>query len=82
MHAQTSTPTRSTTRLGREVSPARACGRRAHHTRRYVASLIGAAHAMDTHALDRLQLHARKHAHGATLGLNALARTLVLTHTR
>jgi hypothetical protein len=37
---------------------------------------------MDTHALERLQLHARKHAHGSTLGLNALARTLVLPHTR
>lgn len=80
MHPQISTRTHCATRLGLEAAPARACGRRAHHTRRYVASLIGAAHAMDTHALERLQLYARKHAHGSPLGLNALAQTL--THTR
>lgn len=59
-----------------EPAPARACGRRARHTRRYVATLIHLANAMDHNALDRLQNHARKHPRGTTLGLNALAQTL------
>ena len=59
--------------------PARACGRRARHTRRYVTTLIHLARAMDTSALDRLQTYARRHARGESLGLGALAQRLCTT---
>lgn len=65
-------------RFSREASPARACGRRSRHTRRYVTSLIHLARAMDTQALDRLRLRARQSGGGGVLGLNALTETLIL----
>ncbi|MEY2874335.1 MAG: hypothetical protein RLZZ373_1706 [Pseudomonadota bacterium] len=63
---------------GREASPARACGRRSLHTRRYVTSLIHLARTMDIHAIERLRQRARRSGRGAVLGLNALTETLVL----
>jgi hypothetical protein len=62
---------------GREASPARACGRRNRHTRRYVTSLIHLARRMDIHAIERLQQRARQSG-GAVLGLNALTETLIV----
>ena len=74
----TSTPAHPTPSLaGRDASPARACGRRSRHTRRYVTTLIHLARAMDVGAMDRLQTHARRHARGEALGLGALAQTLM-----
>lgn len=69
-------------RAGREPAPARACGRRPRQTRRYVTTLIHLARSMDIGAMERLQLHARRHAHGETLGLNALTHTLIERHAR
>ena len=69
-------------RAGREPAPARACGRRSHHTRRYVATLIHCARAMDANALARLQMHARRHGNGKALGLDALAQTLSVPPSR
>lgn len=71
-HTSTSTST------GRDRPPARACGRRLHHTRRYVASLILLAQVMDTQALERLRHRARQGHHAGVLGLGALADTLVM----
>ncbi|NYG34707.1 hypothetical protein HZU83_10855 [Sphaerotilus montanus] len=65
-------------RVRREASPARACGRRSRHTRRYVTSLIHLARAMDIQALDRLRLRARQSGSGGVLGLNTLTETLIL----
>jgi hypothetical protein len=78
MRPNSLTPTSCPAHTGREhvPAPARACGRRAHHTRRYVTTLIHMAWMTDASALPRLQLRARKHAHGSALGLIALARTL------
>ncbi|MEX8494919.1 hypothetical protein [Sphaerotilus sp.] len=65
-------------RTGREALPARACGRRSRHTRRYVTSLIHLARAMDIHALERLRLRALRSDSRGVLGLNALTETLIL----
>ena len=72
----TSSPSSST--AAPHHCPARACGRRSRHTRRYVSTLISLARAMDIGALDRLQTHARQLAHGESLGLGALTQTLML----
>ncbi|WP_338414379.1 hypothetical protein [uncultured Sphaerotilus sp.] len=77
MNLPTTSP-QTCVRTGRDASPARACGRRSRHTRRYVTSLIHLACAMDSRARDRLRLHARKSVSGGLLGLNALAETLIL----
>ncbi|WP_310460872.1 hypothetical protein [Sphaerotilus sp.] len=63
---------------GHEASPARACGRRLLHTRRYVTSLIHLAKTMDIHAIKRLRQRARQSGRGAVLGLTALTETLIL----
>lgn len=65
---------------GRDALPARACGRRAHHTRRYVTALIHIARWTDTDALERLRRSARQQAGGELLGLNALAEALAAPH--
>jgi hypothetical protein len=75
-------PSVAPTRAGREPAPARACGRRSHHTRRYVATLIHLARTIDASALERLQMHARRQAHGKALGLDALAQTLSVPKPR
>jgi hypothetical protein len=60
--------------------PARACGRRLRHTRRYVTSLISLTRITDTQALDRLRQRVRQSSHVGVLGLTALADTLVLRY--
>lgn len=73
-------PLKSPRRLpsgGRDVPPARACGRRSHHTRRYVTSLILLARAFDAQALDRLRQRARQTSTTGTMGLVELTSTLI-----
>lgn len=61
-----------------DAPPARACGRRSHHTRRYVTSLILLARAFDAQALDRLRQRARQPGKtGTMMGLVELTSTLI-----
>lgn len=69
------------TGTGRDHPPARACGRRLHHTRRYVTSLIMLARITDTHALERLRQQSRLGSHAQVLGLAKLADTLLIDAT-
>lgn len=73
-------PIKSPRRLpsgGRDVPPARACGRRSRHTRRYVTSLILLARAFDNQALDRLRHRARQSNKAGVMGLVELTTTLI-----
>jgi hypothetical protein len=47
-----------------------------------VATLIHLARTIDASALERLQTHARRQAHGKALGLDALAQTLSVPKPR
>jgi hypothetical protein len=65
----------------RDRPAAKACGRRLHHTRRYVASLIALARATDAQAISRLRQRAIQGDHHGVLGLTVLADTLILPTT-
>lgn len=74
------TPLHSPHRLtsgSRDFPPARACGKRSHHTRRYVTSLITLARAFDTQALDRLRHRARQPGQPGVMGLTDLTAMLL-----